>query len=154
MPLLASEGGAEVRIIGSTDFKSYYQRLPVRRAAKVVATFAEESELDLKTDDTELGLFLASTLKKEEVEALGLKEVVQERLHQAGAVPGITSREILSRGPQCGTKWKPPSRAPTEEERRKMLGKVLELAIIFCMENHFYLLGARSGGRQMAQAQD
>ena len=95
------------------------QRLPVRRAAKVVATFAEESELDLKTDDTELGLFLASTLRKEEVEALGLKEVVQERLHQAGAVPGITSREILSRGPQCGTKWKPPSRAPTEEERRK-----------------------------------
>ena len=141
MPLLASEGGAEVRIIGSTDFKSYYQRLPVRRAAKVVATFAEESELDLKTDDTELGLFLASTLRKEEVEALGLKEVVQERLHQAGAVPGITSREILSRGPQCGSKWKPPSRAPTEEERRKMLGKVLELAIIFCMENHFYLLG-------------
>ena len=141
MPLLASEGGAEVRIIGSTDFKSYYQRLPVRRAAKRVARMAEESELDLKTDDIELGLFLASTMRREEVEAMGLKEVVQERLHNAGATPGITSREILVRGPLCGTKWKPPSRAPTEQERRRMLGKMLELSIIFCMENHFYLLG-------------
>ena len=140
MPLLASEGGAEVRIIGSTDFKSYYQRLPVRRAAQM-ARMAEESELDLKTDDVELGLFLASTLRREEVEAMGWKEVVQERLHSAGATPGITSREILVRGPLCGTKWKPPSRAPTEQERRQMLGKMLELSIIFCMENHFYLLG-------------
>ena len=141
MPLLTSEGGAEVRIIGSTDFKSYYQRLPVRRAAQIVARMAEESELDLKTDDVELGLFLASTMRREEVEALGWKEVVQERLHNAGAAPGITSREILVRGPLCGTKWKPPSRAPTEQERRQMLGKMLELSIIFCMENHFYLLG-------------
>ena len=141
MPLLASEGGAEVRVIGSTDFKSYYQRLPVKRAAKIVARMAEESELDLKTDDIELGLFLASTLRREEVEAMGLKEVVQERLHNAGAAPGITSREIMARGPLCGTKWKPPSRAPTEHERRRMLGKMLELAINFCMENHFYMLG-------------
>ena len=79
---------------------------------------------------------------------MGWKEVVQERLHNAGATPGITSREILVRGPLCGTKWKPPLRAPTEEERRQMLGKMLELSIIFCMENHFYLLG----GEVMRQA--
>ena len=76
----------------------------------MMARMAEESELDLKTDDIELGLFLASTMRREEVEAMGLKEVVQERLHNAGATPGITSREILVRGPLCGTKWKPASR--------------------------------------------
>ena len=53
----------------------------------------------------------------------------------------MTSREILSRGPLCGTKWRLPERAPTEQERRKMLGKMLEIAIIFCMEHHYYRLG-------------
>ena len=35
-------------------------------------------------------------------------------------------------------KWKEPRRAPTEEERRSMLGLVLEFAINMCMEHHFY----------------
>ena len=135
--------GEVKRVIGSTDFKSYYQNLPVERAAQVVAKMAEESELNIKTDDVELGLYLASTLKREEVEEMGLGEVVQQRLHKTGAAPGITSREIMSRGPLCGTKWKPPQRAPTEHERRKMLGKMLEIAIIFCMEHHFYTLGGQ-----------
>ena len=129
------------RIIGSTDFKSYYQNLPVRRAAQIVANMAEESELNIKTDNVELGLYLASTMKREEVEEMGLGEVVQQRLHTRSAAPGITSREIMSRGPLCGTKWKPPQRDPTEQERRKMLGKMLEIAIIFCMEHHYYNLG-------------
>ena len=37
------------RVIGSTDFKAYYQNLPVVRAAQ--AKMAEESELNIKTDD-------------------------------------------------------------------------------------------------------
>ena len=75
------------------------------------------------------------------MEGLGLGEVVQRRLHNAGAAPGITSREILSRGPACPTKWRDPVREPTEEERRFMLGIMLEHAIIQCMEHHFYQQG-------------
>ena len=97
--------------------------------------------MDVKTDDLELALFLASTMKKEEVEALGLDEVVHTRLHKQGAAPGITSREILSRGPSCPSKWRPPIRPPNEDERRKMLGIMLETSINICMANHFYLLG-------------
>ena len=91
------------------------------------------------TDDKELGLFLASTMTREEVVRLNLGEVVQERIYNAGAAPGITSREILSRGPACPTKWKEPRRVPTEEERRKMLGIMVEFAIKMCMEHHFYM---------------
>ena len=132
--------GEEERIIGSTDFKSYYPSLPIKRTAKIVATMVEQSELSIKTNDVEMGLFLASTLSREEVENVGLGEVVQERLHTRAAAPGITSKEILERGPNCPTKWKPPRRSPSEQERRFMLGKVIELSIIFCMENHFYML--------------
>ena len=71
----------EQRIIGSTDFKAFYQNMPVAGAAGVVRRMAETTELDVKTDNIELALFLASTLKKEEVERLGLKEVVHTRLH-------------------------------------------------------------------------
>ena len=70
---------------------------------------------------------------------LNLGEVVQERIYKSGAVPGITSREILSRRPACPTKWKEPTRVPTEEERRRMLGIMVEFAINMCMAHHFYM---------------
>ena len=60
----------------------------------------ESSELNINTNDVEMGLFLASTLSREEVEEMGLCEVVQERLHTRAAAPGITSKEILERGPK------------------------------------------------------
>ena len=72
---------------------------------------------------------------------MGLGEVVQQRLHKKSTAPGITSREILVRGPLCGTKWKQPQRAPTEPERRRMLGKMLEICIVVCMEHYYYMLG-------------
>ena len=126
-------------VVGSTDFKSYYPRLPVQRAAHVVNEMIQGSDVKILTDDRELGLFLASTMKREEVVALGLGEVVQERLHSAGAAPGITSREILHRGPACPSKWKEQARMPTEEERRRMLGLAVEISINLCMEHHYYI---------------
>ena len=156
-PNLTSEGGTEVsadaqeegevpawrlesqRVVGSTDFKAYYPSLPIQRAAEIVREMIERSEVKILTDDKELGLFLASTMTRENVMRLNLGEVVQERLFKAGASPGITSREILSRGPACPTKWKEPRRVPTEEERRKMLGIMVEFAINMCMEHHFYM---------------
>ena len=127
------------RVVGSTDFKAYYPSLPVQRSAQIVKEMIMESEVKILTDDRELGLFLASTMTKEEVRRLNLEEVVQERLHNSGAAPGITSREILSRGPICPTKWKVQKRAPTEEERRLMLGTMVEIAINVCMNHHFYM---------------
>ena len=126
------------RVVGSTDFKSYYPSLPIERTAQIVNKMIQESPVKILTDDKELGLFLASTMTREEVVRLNLDEVVQERVHQRGAAPGITSREILSRGPTCPTKWKEPRRAPTEEERRLMLGTMVEIAIKMCMQHHFY----------------
>ena len=152
-----SEGGTEVnqeemeeeqvpawrlehqRVVGSTDFKSYYPSLPIQRSAQIVKEMIIESEVKFLTDDRELGLFLASTMTRPEVMRLNLEEVVQERLHNSGAAPGITSREILSRGPVCPTKWKVQRRAPTEEERRLMLGTMVEIAINMCMNHHFYM---------------
>ena len=158
---LTSEGGTEVNeegqveggvpawrldsqiVVGSTDFKSYYPSLPVHRAAQIVREKIEQSEVKILTDDQELGLFLASTMTRQEVESNNLGDVVQERLYKAGAAPGITSREILSRGPACPTKWKEPRRSPTEEERRKMLGIMVEFSIKLCMEHHFYMHNQR-----------
>ena len=156
-PNTISEGGTEVsanananaqvpawrledqRIVGSTDFKSYYPKLPIQRAARIVGEMIQGSEVTIMTDDRELGLFLASTMTREAVVRLGLGEVVQQRLHSSGAAPGITSREILHRGPTCPTKWKEQKRRPTEEERRKMLGIMVEFSINMCMEHHFYI---------------
>ena len=117
--------------------------MPIQRTAEIVGEMIKRSEVKILTDNKELGLFLASTMTREEVMRLNLGEVVQERLFKGGASPGITSREILSRGPACPTKWKEPKREPTEVERRKMLGLMVEFAIKMCMEHHFYMHNER-----------
>ena len=87
---MTSEGGTEVsanaqvpawrledqRIVGSTDFKSYYPKLPVQRAARIVGEMIQRSEVTIMTDDRELGLFLASTMTREAVVSLGLGETL------------------------------------------------------------------------------
>ena len=80
-----------------------------------------------------------SSISRREVKSNNLGDVVQEWHSRASAAPGITSREILSKGPACSTKWKEPRRSPTEEERRKMLGIMVEFSIKLCMEHHFYM---------------
>ena len=109
------------------------------RAARVVRDM-----VTIKINNTELALFLASTMggggRWNIVERSGLGEVVHTRLHTTGATPGITSREILSRGPACPTKWRPPVREPTEVESRRMLGLMLEYSINFCMHRHYYMV--------------
>ena len=88
------------RVVGSTDFKSYYPSLPIERTAQIVNKMIQESPVKILTDDRELSLFSASIMTREEVVRLNLDEVVQERgVHQRGAAPGITSREIFNRGP-------------------------------------------------------
>ena len=61
-----STEGDEERVIGSSDFVSYYTKLNVRKVARIVGKMAEDSELDIKTDNKEMGLFLASTLTSRE----------------------------------------------------------------------------------------
>ena len=57
----------------------------------------EDSEVKILTDDRELGLFLASTMSRQEVKSNNLGD-------------------FLSKGPACSNKWKEPRRSPTEEE--------------------------------------
>ena len=58
------EEGEEERVIGSSDFVGYYPNIPVRRTAELVGKMAETSEMDIKTDGVEMGLFLASMLSR------------------------------------------------------------------------------------------
>ena len=51
----------------------------MQRAAQIVKRMIEDSEVKILTDDRELGLFLASTMTRQEVVRLNLGEVVQER---------------------------------------------------------------------------
>ena len=60
------------RVVGSTDFKSYYPSLPIQRTAEIVGEMIERSEVKILTDNKELGLFLASTMAREEVMRLNL----------------------------------------------------------------------------------
>ena len=112
----------------------------------------------------ELGLYLAVTRSRKEIEESGLGETEQKRLKSHGPSPGITTAEILQRrrmnrtkgedgeescreeeddesqdiGTQTERKFIPPMRTSTPRERRKMIGLALETAVLAVMNGHLY----------------
>ena len=125
-------------VVLSTDIEAMYPSLDTDVAREFL-----DCELEVNYDETELALYLAIEMEREELVSLGLGEVTHTRPHKPGQKPrgrkpGITSDEILKRGPKTTSKWVPPERKPTKSESRLMFSLVLEHAIKIAMQNHIY----------------
>ena len=59
----------------------------------------DSSARSTPADTEELSLYLAVTMKRGELEELGLGDVTHTRLKKGGASPGITTKEVISRQP-------------------------------------------------------
>ena len=64
----------------------------------------------------ELGLYLATAYNREDLEDLGLGDVTSTRVSRNGHKPGITTAEILERGPMVIPKFRAPAMAPTLDQ--------------------------------------
>ena len=77
--------------------KLYHASLQIEHVARLVRDTFETAKLEVETNDLELGLYLAVTRSRKEIEELGLGETEQKRLKSHGPSPGITTAEILQR---------------------------------------------------------
>ena len=94
----SKRGEVDKLVAFSMDVEKLYPSLEVEHVARLVRDTFNTAKLEVETNDVELGLYIAVTRSRKEVEALGLGEVVQKRLKSHGPKPGITTPEILQRG--------------------------------------------------------
>ena len=132
-------------MVMSMDVDNMFPRLNNVKVARVAAEEYLRSGLKVEVDPVELGLYLAVLYqdRREELEALGLADVVQRRKFPKARKILITTKELLERGQDgaAESKFLPPARAATEEEKRQMFALALEAAVLTCMDHHSYSLG-------------
>lgn len=129
-------------VVGSNDVKALYPSCLTVPSAAAVRRKVEECKLDINVNETELSLFLASTLTQEEVNAEGLGRLVHTRKKVQGSRPEITSLCVTGseekRKIALSGMWRKPTRKPTPEQKKKMIGLMVEIAVKKVMTCHFY----------------
>ena len=130
-------------VVFSTDVVSLYPRQQAIPCAAIIARMLREGRLVVEgVHWDEAALYLALTLTRARVEELGLEEVVPRRKGTRGRAPGITTKEV--RGPLQQEKvwdsslFHPPTRQPTEEERKVILSLCVEEGLLAALGSHTY----------------
>ena len=146
------------------DVKGLYPNLIIAEVLKIILKMVEESGLDFEgVDWSEVGKYLVVNVTRQELEALGLGEVVPKR---KGADRKVTMAyldggEKNKKNTEKWNKlWNMPNRRPNGAEQAKMMSKIVEIATKEVMSRHFYAIGdkimkqAEGGpiGLQLSQA--
>ena len=105
--------------------------------------FLDETAVVEGINWVETGKYLAINLSKDEINHLGLKEVVSTRAKKGGRSPGMTTAEIMGKlnreeGEEVQSLFNPPMRMPTGREKKIMLAQVLKIAMLAVLNNHTY----------------
>ena len=126
------------------DVKALYPSLDIKVVAATVCQIYQTCNLEIKgVVWQEACKYLALVLRPEEIAEMELQDVVPQRKHNRGRPPGITTPEVRyglhEEGQERKSMFTEPNRAPNEHEKRKILGKCLEMMTLACVENHTYL---------------
>ena len=128
----------------SMDVKAMFPNLKREEVARVAAEEFLRSDIEVEVDVVELGLYLAIIYqgRREELEALGLGEVVQKRRHARARTILITTDEVLARREDGSgeSRFLEQERRPNKEEERRMFSLALQEAIKAAMSHHVYSL--------------
>ena len=160
--VIIEERGVNV-IVGSIDAVGLYPNLNIPLAAREVSKEWMESGMEVDNFDYRAaGVYLASTCTKEAIIEVGLGGVIPERIHKKGPTPQVNTKENISRlkekaaryveighdefeqenntkeDKKVETKWGPMPEVMSPETKRKIVGLVIETAIINIMKMHCY----------------
>ena len=134
----------EEMIIGSMDVKSLYPSLLANQSTKIVTEVFMETDLIIEgVDWSETGKYLAINLSKDEINELGLQELVSTRAKKGGRSPGMTTAEIMGKlhredEEEVQSLFNPPKMLPTAREKKILLAQVLKTAMLAVLQNHTY----------------
>ena len=133
------------RILMSMDVKGLYPNLIVEEVLKIIMEMLEKSGVIYEgVNWVEVGKHLAVCMSRQEIEDLGLAEIVPKR---KGAERKVTMAYLdggdknKKNVEKWGKLWDMPTRLPNEVEKSKMVSKLVELVTREVMSNHYYAVG-------------
>ena len=131
--------GDIIGLIGA-DVSKLFQSMSARNTARIVREAFLESDLMLPGINYQTAaLYIRIGMTDTEIRAAGVTAIVPVRKYTKGQAPGITSKESMHADTDRDLdKWIFPSRELTNEEQRKLMGAVLEIAIRASWENSMY----------------
>ena len=152
------EQGLTESMVGSLDVRALYPSLDHEGTAAMVATFVEESEVNIQGVDWRAAqVFIASNMTRKEVVKQGLKKIIPRRLKRKGPRPGPTTSELWAKRPNPEiskdasgnpeasnipihpTKWMETNTdILTVAQKKKILGHVARIAVLNIFKNHHY----------------
>ena len=125
-------------VLFSMDIEKMYPSADVDEVCRVAADEWFNSDMKLDVNVTELALYLAVVYDRDFLVGLGLGDVTHTRLKRTGPKPGITTPEILTRTSNTVSKFVPPIRPPTDNEKRLMTKLALEILMKTSLKSHLY----------------
>ena len=112
--------------------------MDIESCAEIIAEEWLNADLDIVVDPVELGLYLAIICDREELINYGLGDVTSTRVSRSGRKPGITTAEVLDRGPKVVPKFAAPAMAPTPDQKKLMVAIALKSLVLASLTNHMF----------------
>ena len=135
----------EENVFVGSDVSALYPSCTAKMAGEAVRKAILKTQLEFEgVDYKELSKYVAINCSRLEVCEAGLRRVVPVRAKQKGAKPGMTGEGVM--GPhkeKNNDQWLLSAAEPTEEEKRKLLAKGLEVATKALWRTHLYKFGGK-----------
>ena len=127
--------------IGSGDVIGLYPNLKHKESSKMCADMIKNCPASFSNINYKAaGVFVAVQCTTLEIKESGLSTVVPGRRHKKGNFPGLVTDELNTRHGEdtVPTKFLPLRSDLTEEEKRRLLAKVVEVSVLAILRNHVY----------------
>ena len=123
------------------EAEALYPNLDVDQCSRLCGQIITESQMSISGVDYKwAGLYIALNSTQQEVNRDNLDSLVPVRRYRQGPRPGISNASKSSEG---SWRW---TRSPnnfTAEKKKKLLGKVVEIATRTTFSTHFYQGGSK-----------
>ena len=136
------EKNEEKVVLASQDVVGLYPNLSITEAAAEVGRAVEESSIEFKNVDMEWVVkTIAMGSTETELVEWGIIDLIPKRRYVGGSRPGLSSDEAFvskSEYKEEKSKWDMVKRLFSNEERKKLLGKMFQIGVRECFRNHVY----------------
>ena len=125
----------------SLDAEALYPSLDTRQCSRLCGKLVQESKLEVSGIDYKwASMYIALTCTQAEINQCSLEDVVPVRRYRTGARPQVEN--VSDSSPGSWRWYRDPSHY-SREDRRRLLGKLVEVAVRTTFETHFYQWGGR-----------
>ena len=125
--------------IGSADVVALYPSLDIELVAEVVKEMIIKSEVTIEgVDYEEVGLYIAVSYEKEELEKAGIQDMCPKRKQKQGRKPTMTGQAV-SNATAREKVWQPAQKKPeTKKEKVLLIAEAVRIVLRFLLKNHLY----------------